>query len=647
MAPARSLAGAAVLACAVSALLLLCAPAGSGAAAFAYGEMPESVRVGLYFDASVTTNKAVDSVSAYSESGLALSMAYGGYQAQASGREQALQRQQAWLQQEREQAQGQAQGQGQPQGQEQIPAYAQEREVHLLDIAFAGKTSALKLSKYSFASQYAAALGGDGASGMTPSGLNELARALGRNGIDSRLAYIDRWVLLAGGFGSQAEAESFIQASLAKDYGAYAPAPASLAGKYISVELDGVFQFVADVSAGSLRLAPIGASAGGASANAAAQSGAAPAAANEAGSAGGSASGSAGSSANASAGGSAAASASDSAGGPRISLNGKPYRGQIELVRVGGSDMTVVNILAMDDYLYGVVPREVQASSAEEALKAQAVAARTYTVNAMRKHASLGFDLCNTQNCQVYSSAGDEHERTTAAVDATSGKIVTWQGSPAQVFYFSSSGGATEDVKNVWGSTSFPYLASVPDEYESGNSLHYSWEAVYTAAEIQSRLLKNGVDIGAVSGVAITGVSAAGRATEVTITGSKGKKVYAREACRYFLEGIYSQLYTITTNGKSYQAIGASGGKAGIAPEGKAAAAGSGLAATLPSGGLMAVSGTGAVEPLPTESGAYRFLGKGWGHSVGMSQEGAKGMAAAGFAYAEILKHYFPGCAVE
>jgi stage II sporulation protein D len=573
-------------------------PASGGAAAHAYSGMPATVRVGLYYGNSAAANKATDSVSAYCESGVALSIAYGGYQAQASGREQALRWQQEQAQARGAASSASAAGSSGAAG----STGAVEWEDHLFDFAFAGQKSALKLSKHSFSSPYAASLGNAPGAMSTTAELNSLALALAKSGVDAQLAYIGRWVLLAGSFGSLAEAEKFIESSLAKDYAAYAPAPIALDGKYVSAALDGQFQFAADVSAGSLRIAPI-----------------------------------------------APAAAAGKASAPLLSLGDRQYRGQIELIRADGNDMAVVNILPAEEYLFGVVPREIQASSAEEALKAQAVAARTYTVNAMRKHAKLGFDLCNTQDCQVYGGAGDEHERSTAAVAATAGKIVTWRGSPAEVFYFSSSGGATEDVRNVWNSSAdYPYLVSVPDEYESGSSLHYSWETSYTAAEIQSQLLADGVDIGSVTGVAITKTSDAGRATEVTISGSKGKKVYSREACRYFLDGIYSQMYTIASNSKSFQAIGASGEAVGIMPEGMAAQAGGGAAPkTLPGSGLNAVPASGKAAPLPAESGAYRFVGKGWGHGIGMSQEGAKGMAAAGFSYADILRHYFPGCEIQ
>jgi stage II sporulation protein D len=232
-------------------------------------------------------------------------------------------------------------------------------------------------------------------------------------------------------------------------------------------------------------------------------------------------------------------------------------------------------------------------------------------------------------------------------VDATDGKILTWRGAPAQAFYFSSSGGSTEDVVNVWGSKDFPYLVSVPDSYESGASAHYSWETVYTAAEIRSQLLDSGVDVGAVSGVAVTKKSDAGRAVEVTVTGTKGKKVYTNESCRLFLKELFSQSYSITTNGNSYQAVDSTGKTQNITLEGKQAAARRGATAISASAGLAAVAGDGAAKSLPVSSGAFRFVGKGWGHAVGMSQEGAKGMADKGFSYEEILTHYFPGCAVQ
>jgi stage II sporulation protein D len=449
------------------------------------------------------------------------------------------------------------------------------------------------------------------------------AEALIEKGYDPILAHTGDWVLLIDGFESRQGAVQQIETKLAGGFPNWAFEAVALSGKYVSVSLGTVRQFVYDSASGNLRATPTGQGAEGAA-------------------------------------GAAASGSVSAAGGTdippaAIQLNGKPYRGTIELVRGAASgDMSAVNVLTMNEYLYGVVPREIEASSSPEALKAQAVAARTYAMNTIGKHKEFGFDLCSTQDCQAYGGLSWEDARSSAAVDATEGRIVTWQGAPAQIFYFSSSGGHTEDVKNVWGSA-FPYLEGVEDLYEAGNSYHYNWETVYTAREIKARLLENEVDIGDVRGVAVTKTSDAGRAIEVTITGTKGKKVYQNGACRTFLPNLFSQMYSISggsgsgggDGGASVRAVDASGTLRTIGITGKTAVSGAdGANQEIKGNGGSAVSAAGIVN-FPATGASFRFVGKGWGHGVGMSQEGAKGMADAGFSYSDILLHYFPGCVVE
>lgn len=329
-----------------------------------------------------------------------------------------------------------------------------------------------------------------------------------------------------------------------------------------------------------------------------------------------------------------------------LKLNGMLYRGDIEVRRYQGSDMTVINIVPLQQYLYGVLPGEIEASSHPEALKAQAVAARTYTINNIGKHSNLGFDLCNTTGCQVYKGLSAEAQSTNKAVDDTKGKIVTYNGKPAQVFYFSSSGGRTEDVQYVWGSK-IPYLKSVEDKYESGKSWNYTWESTYTADEIKQIMLKRNYNLGDILNITIADVSPVGRVTELIIEGTRDERVYMKGACRSVLSNLHSQWYTISTDAdimtKAFDKK----------PEntrlvGKAVVTASGTKVIGASKKSISVLGAGGKKKtVPTIPTTYKFTGRGWGHAVGMSQEGAKGMAKAGFKYDKILMHYFQGTKVE
>lgn len=147
------------------------------------------------------------------------------------------------------------------------------------------------------------------------------------------------------------------------------------------------------------------------------------------------------------------------------------YRGTLRVVR-GGSGFSVVNHLPLEQYLYGVLPREVSPSWPTHALRAQAVAARSFA--AQRIGASGQFDVYCTTRSQVYGGADAEAARTTAAVNATRGLVPTYRGRPIGAYFFASSGGRTENVENVWTSAPVPYLKSVDDSFDRG-SPYSSW----------------------------------------------------------------------------------------------------------------------------------------------------------------------------
>ena len=344
---------------------------------------------------------------------------------------------------------------------------------------------------------------------------------------------------------------------------------------------------------------------------------------------------------------------------PRVlSVNSKQYRGEIELRRFSDSDMTVINVINIEEYLYGVVPRELGASSPMEALKAQAVAARTYAYMNMGSYKKWDFDVVNTVNSQVYGGYDDEHPNTNKAVDETKGKKVLYNGSLASLFYFSSSGGMTEDNVNVWGKD-IPYLKSVPDPYESGTSYNYNWSVTLTAEQIKMKLFLSGVDIGDVLSMTAEEYTPAGRVNKLKITGTKGSITYTKEDIRRILgdNGAYlpSRMFTINTSGSGGSGQGNSvvfvitgSGKTTVNVYNAKVVTASGVK-TMTSNGAVSMIGTSGLKTVTGNipAGTYILTGKGWGHGVGMSQEGAKGLAKMGYNYEQILKHYFTGVTVE
>src|SRR5436190_9525915 len=163
------------------------------------------------------------------------------------------------------------------------------------------------------------------------------------------------------------------------------------------------------------------------------------------------------------------------------------YRGSVQVDVVGGK-LRAINVVGLEQYLYGVVPSEMPFSWAPEALKAQAVVARSYALATRRTGA---FDLYPDTRSQVYLGVEHEKSSTSAAVDATAGQVVLYQGAVAQTYFFSTSGGRTASAEDVWGEP-VPYLVSVPDPYDS-ISPHHDWgPLVFTGAKLAKALKMKG-----------------------------------------------------------------------------------------------------------------------------------------------------------
>ncbi len=145
-----------------------------------------------------------------------------------------------------------------------------------------------------------------------------------------------------------------------------------------------------------------------------------------------------------------------------LSLNGRNYRG-IFLLKNTASGLSLINILNLEDYLKGVVPLELSPDTfnALEALKAQAVAARTYALKNRGRYRHLGFDLTDTQSSQVYGGLSAERPLSNQAVEETIGEVITYKGQLIDALYTSTCGGMTEDAENVFSGQPVPYLKSI------------------------------------------------------------------------------------------------------------------------------------------------------------------------------------------
>jgi stage II sporulation protein D len=194
------------------------------------------------------------------------------------------------------------------------------------------------------------------------------------------------------------------------------------------------------------------------------------------------------------------------------------YRGALEF-RSGAFGLSTVNIVGLDDYVRGVVARESPASWPLEALKAQAVAARTYAITTS-KHGD-GFDQYADTRSQVYGGIGAETASSNQAVDETSGQVVTYNGVPVTTYFFSTSGGRTEDVENVWGGEPEPWLRSVDDPYDNASPRHRWGPIKMTLAGAGARL--SGLVKGRFRGIRVRRRGESPRVVSADIVGSRGR----------------------------------------------------------------------------------------------------------------------------
>jgi len=339
--------------------------------------------------------------------------------------------------------------------------------------------------------------------------------------------------------------------------------------------------------------------------------------------------------------------------GEFVGLGASTFRGVIEFL-VTGRLLTAVNVLSIEEYLYGVVPQEMYPTFHIEALKAQAVAARTFTYNQIRdgRHAAQGFDLCDSTHCQVYQGANTEHEATTRAVHETSGLMLFHEGETILAVYFSSSGGATDNSEDVWFEA-LPYLRSVNEIAEHEPMI---WTRTFTWQELTTAAQNAGANIGMVNGASVSRKSASGRVAELTLHGANGNWTLRRESIRHFFAPIGGSLHS-----NNFRIVGAAHTTIGVnTSDGESDR-------FAPLGHLQALDHRGAISqvhmayifdgetmrrvnsiPIVARGGSGITLeGRGWGHGLGMSQRGAEGMARLGYTFIAILTHYYTGVEVR
>ena len=329
--------------------------------------------------------------------------------------------------------------------------------------------------------------------------------------------------------------------------------------------------------------------------------------------------------------------------------------------------MTIVNIISLDDYLKGVVPYEMSPSWPLEALRVQAVCARSYAMShiSAKHQKNFRFDLCDADCCQVYRGvySGSYISVVHEAVESTSGVVMMYNGKYCDTVYSSSNGGGSEGSKNVWGKD-IPYLQGIIDPYEAtiADSIkNYYWSESFTGEELQAKLIASGrVSCGVITEVRTT-LSDTGNVIALTFLDNNGKSwtIYNTDSggskCRTFLS-LRSIHYTVSSESgsqtmKDGQVLVNDSEILDIG-NGLAVISGDGTVTTILEGCILTDNG---VEELVTNSSGvmnsasghvFTFSGSGWGHNVGMSQYGALAMANLGFTYREILEFYYTGAMI-
>ena len=331
-----------------------------------------------------------------------------------------------------------------------------------------------------------------------------------------------------------------------------------------------------------------------------------------------------------------------------LTVNGRAYRGTFELAPDDEGDMIIVNEVSTHDYLASVVGSEEPSSWENEALAAQAIAARTYLYTHLGRHRH--YDLEGDTRDQEYDGTMNEDSRTLRAVERTAGMIATYRGAPIEALYSASAGGITEDSENVFPNA-LPYLRSVPsptDEIARGSSWgasSWQWTKELSAVQLRDQLERRGITVGLPTAIQLTAVSPTGRVVAARIIGTAGSRDIGKDRSRYYF-GLLSTLFTVTAtptganervDAKDTARIQALDILGGLVVQ---------IAFDVlrdANGNELGLGAAGYVYELPAR---FVFTGKGFGHGVGMSQWGAQGMALKGASYSQILAHYYVGTAL-
>lgn len=278
-------------------------------------------------------------------------------------------------------------------------------------------------------------------------------------------------------------------------------------------------------------------------------------------------------------------------GKSKIYVGGRLFRGDVEVLKKDNGRMMLINYIALDDYLYGVLYHEVSHRWPMDVLKAQAIAARTFAIYQARQNRLQPYDLRSDIYSQVYGGSTSERWSTTMAVNSTSGMILSYKGGILPSYYHATCSGHTEDAGNLW-KVSIPPLAGVECNY-CDRSPYLDWAKEISLFSLESKLRENGYKIGKITAINVISRNRSGRVDKMDIRDNAG--------------------VSVVLTGKDFRQL--------IGPN-----------------DLRSTK-----FDMSIKYGSLFIDGHGWGHGVGMCQWGAYGMALKGMKFDQILKFYYPG----
>ena len=274
-------------------------------------------------------------------------------------------------------------------------------------------------------------------------------------------------------------------------------------------------------------------------------------------------------------------------------VGGRNVRGHIA-VRAESGRIQVLNRVNLESYVASTVGGEMSPSWPKEALRAQAVAARTYVLHEAAKRRSRDWDVRATVASQVYRGIAAESNETLAAAKATRSEVLTYAGEPILAVFHSTAGGRTATAAEVWGED-LPYLRVV-DVQEEDEAPHTYWRTQFGREDLEKVLSAAAVEVTSLRGLSVTRRTRSGRVQRLEVRGEKGLEELSGARLRRLVSSL-------------------------------------GLRSTL--------------FDVKTTTDGFAFVGSGYGHGVGMSQWGARSLAERGESYQRILARFYPGTRLE